>query len=138
MSLKFLKFWFNRSEFYRESNKKKVFLKIWILTPIRELWTKNPQDWNIQERPLCTKNPHRIQNVYFLECRGASFVDKKSTLIFKLSKPCFWTKLFKSIIWIHLVVMAHYEQWQSRTLIGSVISTEFNLPRVSKSWNGRW
>ena len=29
-----------------------------LLTPIRELWTKNPQTGNVVERHLWIKNPH--------------------------------------------------------------------------------
>ena len=34
------------------------------------------------ERHLWTKNPLKIRKVDSWECQGASFVDKKSTLIF--------------------------------------------------------
>jgi len=52
------------------------------LTPICELWTKKPQIGNMMERHLWTKNPLKIRKVDSWECQGASFVDKKSTLIF--------------------------------------------------------
>ena len=53
-----------------------------LLTPICELWTKKPQIGNMMERHLWTKNPLKIRKVDSWECQGASFVDKKSTLIF--------------------------------------------------------
>ena len=67
-------------------NLKILFLTFYVhlyvhLTPICELWTKNPQTGNMMERHLWTKNPLKIRKIGFWECQGASFVDKKSTLI---------------------------------------------------------
>ena len=53
-----------------------------LLTPICELWTKKPQIGNMMKRHLWTKNPLKIRKVDSWESQGASFVDKKSTLIF--------------------------------------------------------
>ena len=57
----------------------------------RHLWTKNPHAYgNVVERHLWTKNPQLILSYNFpnlkkkliWERHGASFVDKKSTVIF--------------------------------------------------------
>ena len=56
------------------------------LTPIRELWTKNPQNGNIVERHLWTKKPHTFFYEKFENCLlGIScsvICGQKSTLIF--------------------------------------------------------